>query len=120
MISLKKIIHKLLLFFFVQLLIGNYSLAGSIPAFCMFNYGFFKNSQSWSNACKSVYKIYEYEYGDSTFYTKFYKLLDNKIYEYEYGDSTFYTKFYKLLNNKIYEYEYGDSTFYTKFYKLEK
>ena len=112
----KKIILSLLIFVF-QISI---CIANPIPVFCMFNYGFIKNSQEWSKACKGNNKIYEYEYGDSTFYTKFYQILDNEIYEYKYGDSTFYTKFYKISGNKIYEYKYGDSTFYTKFYELGK
>ena len=98
MISLKKIIHKLLLFFFVQLLIGNYSLAGSIPAFCMFNYGFFKNDTLWSNACTEKYTIVEYRAG-SGFPAATYSLNgNNTIVEYRAG-SGFPAATYSLNGN---------------------
>ena len=66
----KKIILSLMVFAFCI----TTCMANPIPVFCMFNYGFIKNSQEWSKACKGGINIFEYKYGDGDVYSKRYLL----------------------------------------------
>ena len=114
----KKIILSFLLFVFhVSMCIAN-----PIPVFCMFNYGIVKNSQEWSNACKSISIINKYS-SDSGgyYYDRYFSLKNNIIYEYDGNSGGYYfDKYFSLKNNIIYEYD-GDSGgyYYDKYYIIK-
>ena len=98
----KKIILSLLVFAFYI----TTCMANPIPVFCMFNYGFIKNSQEWSKACESVSNsLYEREYSTDK-NLKRYVILGSSIYERDYNTDK-NLKRYVMLGSSIYEREYN-------------
>ena len=120
MIYCKNIVKYLLFFVFLQFLSATPSLANPVPVFCLYDYGFIKNSTKWSNACRNIKYIQEYKNGFSTRPYKSYSLENGYIQEYKNGFSTRPYKSYSLENGYIQEYKNGFSTRPYKSYSLEK
>ena len=107
MIYSQNIVKYLLFFVFSQFLMAASSFANPIPVFCLYDYGFIKNSTQWSSQFDEKHSIVEYRAG-SGFPAATYSLnSNNTIVEYRAG-SGFPAATYSLnSNNTIVEYRAG-------------